>query len=313
MVRQSITFSIVMILIFSSAPTVWSCEPQTDARDASQTIADQANTANGKVKTSFALAAHKHTRYVRDAVFLRDRPVVVFAGDDGAIHFWNFRTNQIERVLKLKKPERARFPAKIRSLDLIPSLDLFASTSDRVMFWDVRTGRLVRFIGRRHGVGIPAFSSDGKLMATADGCIIRLREISTNTGTELWKLGTSDLRCDRATSTAFALGNRSLVIGYRTGTVLLLDVQTGKRQQAYLSKSQTKANEYVGDGEQVDALTVSPDGRLAAFSRGAIGGLRIIDLESKNEPYKFRTAARPYALAFSPDGDTWPADGVAQL
>ncbi len=133
-----------------------------------------------------------------------------------------------------------------------------------------------------------AFSPNGRLLATgeADGLLPhRARVWSVESGEMI-----SSLTHDQWVTTLAFLNESLLVTGCDDGHVRVWDLQTGKVQRA------------IRHGDQVNAVAVSPDGKLLATAASPERGVRLWNIGDGSFQALLQTRSGVSAMAFSPDG-----------
>ncbi len=99
----------------------------------------------------------------RDAAFGADGKLLLTAGDDRFIHFWNSSFDTVSRPA-------LQHPGSIHAVAVDPSGAFVASgDNDTLRLWDARTQQLVVALPQQSLVQIVAFSGDGKQLASANG------------------------------------------------------------------------------------------------------------------------------------------------
>ena len=111
---------------------------------------------------------------------------------------------------------------------------------------------MIKYIRSMGVINSLAFSSDGKLLSTASGNVIRLWNLSSGKEIALMRGG----RLLSVTSLAFSPNNEIIVSGASDQSVRLWDVSTYKE----IIKIEEK--------KQVNAVAFSPDGRMIACGTG---------------------------------------------
>jgi WD40 repeat protein len=195
--------------------------------------------------------------------------------------------------------------------------------------WDVTTGKRSQQLGGKSAdLGPLCFTDDGKLLAVADGKIMRVWETATwvelprpddkktalvsfagkrmYVGTEMGKAYLWDLTMleARLVPDAWRInfwaalspnGKRLAMAGWQSTLVVLRDVASGKELHR-LELAGAK-------GAMVRALCYSPDGKRLAIAGRRIP-MRCVDSETAKETVKFGDQEVDYdtQLAFSPDG-----------
>jgi WD40 repeat protein len=198
------------------------------------------------------------------------------------------------------------------SLAVGPNADPDATTT--VIVWDVRTHRRLGepLVGHRDHVLDVAFSTDGKLLATAsaDGTVIlwdvparrRIGEPLTGHGTDLpeSQFGPTGRLGYDVSSLAFSPDGKLLASGSYDNTVILWD-----------TRSRRPIGEPLAVGDDVLDVAFSPDGRMLA----ALAWDRILLWDTRGwQALGQPLAGRPGGqLAFRPDGKVLASAGTSGI
>jgi WD40 repeat protein len=189
-------------------------------------------------------------------------------------------------------------PEQLKSLAFSPDQTTLVSGGDRIKFWDVATGRLIRTLPT--GAVSVVFSPDGRMLGSS----------GSGGGVELWDVASASLirtlngHTQNVRSIAFSPDGLVLASGSDDKTVKTWDVASGK-----LIRS---------SGVHTDlilAVAFSPDGRILATT-SLDKTLKLWDLGTGEW---FRTitgdAANENSVAFSPDGQmlAWASDNTIKL
>jgi len=190
----------------------------------------------------------------------------------------------------------------VMSVAFSPTGRILASGSadKQIKLWDVQTGTLLRTLISKYVVFSVAFSSDGKILATAGG------SHPNNVGelllwdTRTWTLTKSlSGHTDKVYSVAFSPDGKILASGSQDKTLRLWDVQTGALMRTL-----------VGHTGTVSSVAFSPDSRVLASSchltdDGTDESVRLWDAETGALKQTLSDYGPP--VMFSPDGKTLAA------
>ncbi len=247
------------------------------------------NTANCEV--IFHLPAHGAG--VRTLLFTADSKTLVSGGGDCRIRLWDCVKGQ-----ELPREAGAfQHRAAVWSLALSADGKTLVSGAEAVFLWDIATGKLQRrlqgHIGEVYGVSL---SADGRRVASL-GADRTLRMWDTASGKELWKLAL--LGTSPASSAAFSPDSKVLAVG--SGSLLLCDVETGKRLNSL------EAHE----GPLV-ALAWTPDGKRLVSS-GCDPGIRVWDVEATKQSRILPHPGSARSQVFSPDGKLLAGTGMGVI
>jgi WD40 repeat protein len=222
------------------------------------------------------------------------------AGRGDTVELWDTHTWSRVRVLK-------GHTDLVVALAISPDSSLLASAAsdekDPVRIWDIRSGRLVRAItGSRAVVNSLAFSPNGRSLAGGDFGVVNIwsdlsgalqrRTITRNNQGEI-----SDVR-----SVAWSPEGHA-VAGAGTGDIIgnivpdlkitLWDPATGTVEREFLG----------GEGQFIDAVAFSPDGRLLAAGLWRTYEIRLWNARTGEQARAYRGhLGFIMSLAFSPDG-----------
>jgi eukaryotic-like serine/threonine-protein kinase len=221
------------------------------------------------------------------------RDVLVTAGADGALRFWDLHFRSREAVLRTELHRRAGHDARALCLAFSPDGALLASghVDGAVHVWDVpRMEELPARLRHEAMVGALAFSPDGAMLASG----------GMDSNLKLWDVGaavagearrTLHRQPSGVTALAYTSGGASLLSGHANRVLRLADAATGRLQSTLR-----------GPEAQVNLLWAAPDGRrVAAASHDRT--IRIFDLEARRLDGVLAGLRRPAtSLCFFPDG-----------
>ncbi len=262
-----------------------------------------------------------HGAWISAVAYSPDGRFLVSSSADKTVRLWDLASAQATR-------QAPGHRAPVYSAAYSPDGRLVASSdkSGELWTWDARTGQTLRALrGHRGVVNAVAWRPDGKVLASAgNDNDVRLwrpdgdtppRALQGHTGgvnyvafspggkilascsldntIRLWDLtiaSSRTLRGHRAgvKQISFSPNGERLASISNDGTVRLWDVATGQQLRSLA----------VG-GEGI-SVAFAPGGKLLAFSSGK--AVRLWDLASPSSRLLRRFTARPYHLAFHPDG-----------
>jgi WD40 repeat protein/serine/threonine protein kinase/predicted negative regulator of RcsB-dependent stress response len=265
-----------------------------------------------------------HKKLVRCVAFARDGKALASGSLDGTVRLWDVAARSAVATFE-------GHTALVTSLSFSPdgSALASASTDSTVRIWDVAARRQRMVLrGPRTAVLAAAYSPDGKSLAAGGGDgTIRAWDAVTGELVALLRGHTAAV-----TGLAYAPDGQSLVSGCHDGTVKVWDV-TARGDPNVLTGHRTWYNSVafspdgkvlaVGDyhdesvklcdvasrqqiavlkdhGGPVWCLAFSPDRQTLAIGGDKKGGLW--DVATRKKVAELQYAARPFSLAFSPDG-----------
>jgi WD40 repeat protein len=214
------------------------------------------------------------------------------------------RSSEGVRVVELTADIRARRLAslngeQVHDLHALAFSDdagrLSAATSESVVIWNVRNGKLLRRLTFKNAdLDQVPLSPDGRLVAVNNFAA----------GPTIWDLG-AGVQVRRfptaARALAFTPDNKGLALDTELGALEIRELSSGKTRRTMKRSSR----------DVIDHVAFSGDGRwLAAAAGGTQGGnvISLCDVASGAECHRFRGhAERISALAFSPGGGTLAA------
>jgi WD40 repeat protein len=186
--------------------------------------------------------------------------------------------------------------------------------NETVILWDPSTGKekasLKGLPGSVKGAGkYAAFSPDGTLFAAGGGKLSTTGRPGAGQ-VKVWDVAVGRERAtlegpELAWSVAFSPDGKTLASASMLGTVLLWNVQTGKRT-ATLQRFNPKEKEE--DINPAFSAAFSPDGSVLAV--GTLRGITLWDVKSGEKVVALsRPSATVWSLAFSSDGKTLASAG----
>jgi serine/threonine protein kinase len=229
------------------------------------------------------------------------RDVLVTAGADGAIRFWDLQARSREATLRTELHQRTGHDARALCVAFSSDGALLASghVDGAVHLWDVAQRQEIPVRLKHEAmVGALAFSPDGAMLASG----------GMDSNLKLWDVGAAlagearrelHRQPSGVTALAYAAGGASILSGHANRVLRLADAATG-RLQATLR----------GPEAQINLLWSAPDGRrVAAASHDRM--IRIYDLEARQLDVVLEGLRRPAtSLCFFPDGARLAAVGL---
>jgi WD40 repeat protein len=176
-----------------------------------------------------------------------------------------------------------------------------ASTDHTVTLWDTDSRAPVATIQSRTGpANAVAFSHDGRVLAVGTGSPRQATGIADGGGmlldvtnrAEPTELAALTGHTDEVTGVAFTPDDRMLATASSDETVILWDTQR-----------HTKLDVLPAD-ESVNAVAISPDGRILAESTGNTHHVTLWNLGERTKTATLTHSGQPHELAFSPDSRT---------
>lgn len=176
-----------------------------------------------------------------------DEQKIVFGTSNGSIYVWDRNTDTYVYTLTGQ--------GIIASLIFTPDGQKFISTSntnERIIFWDVNTGRQLFNLGQGHinGITALALSPDGLKLASFGG--------SRDTDLRIWDINKKSvlrtIRKQGVSSIAFSPDNQSIVCGYNfKESPYTFDVNTGQNINSLRKRFKTSCLAYSPDNLHVAA------------------------------------------------------------
>ncbi len=141
------------------------------------------------------------------------------------------------------------------------------------------------------------YSPNGMHLAAAGSAGIWIYDVSIHSEVALLTGNTAPI-----SSVAFSPDGSSIVSGYKDGSILVLDVKTGKRKQTLQTVQ-----------EWVSSVAFSPDGKIiasgGACQEGMCPGITLLDIQTGEQLKSFGGPYTTLSLCFSPDGKTLASSG----
>jgi len=162
---------------------------------------------------------------------------------------------------------------------------------NNLKIWEISSGRQMWvFPGQKGSIDNVAFSPDRRHVMSSAGFEVKVWDVDTSKEARSFKSG-SPVAFSSDGKYVFSANERTYMKpGVDDYTLRLRDLSTGQELKTF-----------PGHTARVSAVAMSPDGRYA-LSGGWDSSLRLWDISSGKEVWKFESPDSISAVAFSPDG-----------
>ncbi|KFZ01923.1 hypothetical protein V501_09716 [Pseudogymnoascus sp. VKM F-4519 (FW-2642)] len=239
---------------------------------------------HGRIWGTQITALRGHTSRVFDITFSPNGKLLATASHDETVRLWNVATQKMLQVLK--------HDGRVDAIVFSPDRNFLACVVNdgvgAIKLWNSVTGKELQLqspIESVSSITCIAFSSDGKLLASASYKMVRTWDSTTGCSLRILLH-----ECD-ALSVAFSPDGRLLASAWEDGVVKLWDPHTGHEIRSFVAHSVC-----------IFAIAFSPDGQLLA-SASVDSTVKIWDLATGINRQTFARHNRGVlSIAFSPDG-----------
>ena len=234
--------------------------------------------------------------YYFAAGFLGGGRQVVAARSDG-LCVWTPETGaRVDFLIPTNPPLFTSVAAKPYDVHPMEPLGALGRTDGTVELWHLKTGAKVSaWPAHRSGIGVVAFSPDGKRLATG----------STNGGVIIWEIATR-----QEVAQLQPVGRPLICLAFSPDGKTL--AASGKSSRVWLWDLTTDLVRHLGGhGSVVPSLAFSPDGTLLATTVASANEARLWELPSGKQVATLKGHLQGVlAVAFSPDGKTLATGGM---
>jgi WD40 repeat protein/DNA-binding CsgD family transcriptional regulator len=242
---------------------------------------------------------------VRSIAFHPTETGLAFAGDGNQIHLWNWETGSTDRLIQPEgHPTWANSSRAIQSIVFSPDGKTLASCAwyNEVVLWSMATQTIQQTLNTElDGLRSLAFSPDGRYLAGG----------GDNKQSQVWDLtkGVSIARLEGHAQSiqvvAFSPDGKSLATGSEDKTVVIWGIGSDTAATKFAMPKVTQLQTLRGYDYWVQAIAVSPDGKLVAAA-GDDGSIRLWP-QPQHWPDTVPQLlndhrCRLWAIEFSPDG-----------